>query len=113
MAAKVAVCRVQVGVDRPRLHIVNGDAARAEIARQAFDQPDQGGLAHGVHGAARKGHALGVATANRDDPPARRHVLDGGLRGDEHSAHDSPPRCDQNPRGDSRQWAPSRRCPRC
>src|SRR4029450_11183793 len=34
-----------------------------------------------------KWHALGIATANGDDAPARLHVLHGGLRGDEHGAH--------------------------
>ena len=60
---------------------------RAEIARQTFDQSHQGSLAHGVHGATHKGHPLGIATANGDDTPARLHVFDGGLRGDEHRAH--------------------------
>jgi hypothetical protein len=41
-------CGIHVDVDRPRLNVVVGDAARAKVARQLFDQPDERDLAHGV-----------------------------------------------------------------
>ena len=71
MFGEIAGGRVHVGVHRTGLHIVDGDAARAEIAGQPFDQPHQRGLAHGIDAAADKGHSLGVAAADGDDASAR------------------------------------------
>jgi hypothetical protein len=34
-----------------------------------------------------KGHAIGIGTADVDDPTASGHVPGGGLGGDEHAAH--------------------------
>src|SRR5262249_8671508 len=51
----LAVRRVQLRAHRPRLNVVDGNAARAEVACQALDQAHQGGLAHRIDGTAREG----------------------------------------------------------
>jgi len=81
------VGRVHVGVDRARLHVVDGDASWAEVAGQAFGQADQCRFAHRVHAATAEGHAVGVGAADVDDPRAFAHVFRRFLGRNEHAAH--------------------------
>ncbi|MNU79450.1 hypothetical protein D3C71_690640 [compost metagenome] len=69
------------------MHVVDGDAFRAEVTGQALGQADQRRFAHGVRAATGEGHAIGVGAADVDDPAALGHVFGRGLGGDEHAAY--------------------------
>jgi hypothetical protein len=59
--------RKETGKKRCRGPFSSARMPRAEVARQALDQPLQCGLAHGVDRAAGKGHPVRVAAADVDD----------------------------------------------
>jgi hypothetical protein len=84
---KLALGWIHVRIDRAGLHVVDRDAARAEIARESLDEPLQRRLAHCIHRAAGERHALRITTADIDDAPAGLHVLHRCLRGDEDGTH--------------------------
>ena len=64
------VVRVHVGVDRARLQHVDGDAARAEVARRALGVADDSSLGGRVVGKARERCAGRDIGADRDDAAA-------------------------------------------
>nr|GEU62229.1 hypothetical protein [Tanacetum cinerariifolium] len=86
-ASEIALGRVHVGVDRAGSDVVDGDVARTQVARQAFYQARERGLAHGVSGAADERHALGIGAADVDHAAALFHVRHGRLGGHEDGAH--------------------------
>src|SRR6266481_3359481 len=57
---EVAVRRIQVGINRPRLDVVNGDAARAEVSGESLRETGDRSLGERIDGTAREGHALAV-----------------------------------------------------
>ncbi|MNV66064.1 hypothetical protein D3C71_1587980 [compost metagenome] len=69
------------------MHVIDGDAAWAQIARHAFGQTDQRGFAHGINCAAGKGHAFSVGAANIDDSATVIHMARRFLAGDKYAAH--------------------------
>ena len=68
-----AILRIHLGVDRAGLHHVDGDAARAEVARRALGVADDGSLAGDVVGKTREGGAIGEHGADGDDAAAFAH----------------------------------------
>src|SRR5689334_14239244 len=80
------VRRVQIRINRAGLDVVDGDAARAEVASQTAREAGDGGFRHGVDAGAREWHAVGVDAADGDDAPAFAHVARRLLRGDEDAA---------------------------
>ena len=69
------------------MNVIDRDAARPKIARDALDKSLQSGLTHCIDGASDKGHSLGIRAANIDDP-ASFHVLDCGVGCDRRLAFD-------------------------
>src|SRR5690349_11537524 len=66
-------CRVHIGIDRSRLHVVDGDAPWAEIAGPAARITENGGFRCAVVAYSRKGRALADDRADRDDAAAFAH----------------------------------------
>nr|BAM71405.1 hypothetical protein [Ralstonia pickettii] len=85
--AEFAGFRIHVGVGRTRLDVVDGDAARTQVACHALHQAQQRGLAHGIRAAAGERHAVGIGAADIDDAAALPHVRQCSFRGDEDGAH--------------------------
>src|SRR5690606_12188103 len=82
-----SVCRVHVRGGGTWLHIVDGNAAWAEVAGKTASQAHNGGLAHGVDGSSRPWHTFRVGAADCHDPPAFAHVACSLLNADEYSAY--------------------------
>ena len=82
-----AVFRVHIAVGGAGMHQVNGNAARAQIARQAAGEGVKGRLGHRVNGNARHRHAVRQTAADVDDAPAVGHVHQRFLNGDHHAAN--------------------------
>jgi hypothetical protein len=75
-ASRLAACglfgRVHVGVDRARLHDVDGDAARPQVAGQpAREAPPPPPSLIAYTAPPGNGHPVGVDAADRDDAAAR------------------------------------------
>ena len=90
VAGQGSVGGVHVGVDRAGLHVVHRDATRPQVARQAFGEAHDGGLAHAIDAEACPWHTVGVGAADGDDAAigtALAHVAHGSLRGHKHRAH--------------------------
>ena len=77
---------VQVGVDGPRLNIVDRNAARPQLTRQPLREHLDGPFGRRVGGHAGHEHALPHARTDHDDSPAGLQVLERRLRRDEDAA---------------------------
>lgn len=85
--SELAICRIHVGVYRSRLNAVDGDSARAQVARPAARETRDRGLAGAIQSRARRNGAVRYDAADIDDATAVFHALRGLTRGEKHRAH--------------------------
>src|SRR5437762_13987666 len=67
---EVAVCRIHVRINRAGLDVVNGDAARAEVAGKSLRETRDRSLRKCIDRTPDKGHALAVGAADMNDTAA-------------------------------------------
>ena len=65
-----AIGGIHVGIDRSRLHVVDGDALGAEVARPAAGQRADGGLGRGIIGEPRPGRYVAENRSDIDNTTA-------------------------------------------
>src|SRR5262249_36359037 len=87
LIGKRSICRVHVGVDGAGLDIVDGDAARPEVARQPTCETRNRRLGHGIDAPARESNAVGIDAANGYDASALAQMAGGFLDGGENTTH--------------------------
>src|SRR6266700_6642430 len=87
VAGEVAVRWVHVGINRPRLDVVNGDAARAEVACKSLRETGDRSLCERIDRATDEGHALAVGAADVNDAAAFTHMPRSFLCRDEQATH--------------------------
>src|SRR6266436_6012131 len=84
---EVAVCRIQVSINRTGLDVVNGDAARAEVPGKSLRETRDRSLRKRIDRTAGEGHALAVGTANVNDTAAFAQMPRGFLCRNEQPTH--------------------------
>src|SRR2546427_8077310 len=71
---EVGVRRIRVGVNRAGLHIIDGDAARAEVSGKSLRETRDRSLRQRIDRTADVGHALAVGAADVNDAAAFTHM---------------------------------------
>src|SRR5205814_7060600 len=85
--AKSPSCLIHVSINRARLDVINGDAARAEVSGKSLRETRGRSFRKRIDRTADEWHALAVGTANVNDTSAFAQMPRGFLCRNEQPAH--------------------------